>query len=99
MKNTPGLIESLNDIEKAIQEHDNQVIFEMGMDLDNRLMSNTDGGHLVPLHIKVKRKGVIAWFYRLLKNEKGWKSINPQEEIMRRVRDLKIRKTNRTNML
>lgn len=41
-----------------------------------------EGGYLIPQKIKRGKKGFIAWFWRLLKNERGFEYVNLQEEFI-----------------
>lgn len=35
-----------------------------------------EGGSLLPKRISVKKQGVVAWFFRLINDERGWKYVS-----------------------
>lgn len=44
-----------------------------------------DGGFLVPDKYYVKRKGILAWFYRLFNDPRGWEVRSYYEELLKAI--------------
>jgi hypothetical protein len=49
-----------------------------------------EGGYLIPQKIKRAKKGLIAWLWRLFKNERGFEYVNLQEEFIAKAHQIKI---------
>jgi len=53
--------------------------------MENDSIPEMSGGFLVPQNAKFRKAGIKAWFYRLIKDERGWEIRNLYDEILRRV--------------
>jgi hypothetical protein len=57
--------------------------------IENKTIPETSGGFLIPQNAKFRKAGIKAWFYRLIKDERGWETRNLHDEILRRVKEAK----------
>ena len=51
-----------------------------------------DGGYLVPKKIKVKKTGITAWIWRLLKAARGFEYVNFHEYLTEKINAASINK-------
>lgn len=49
-----------------------------------------EGGYLIPTTIRVKRKGNIAWFCRLLGKSSGWEDIDLVKAMTEEIKGRKV---------
>ena len=50
-----------------------------------------DGGFLIPQFAKFRAKGFMGWFYRLIKDERGWDVGNLYDELTSRVKKMRTK--------
>jgi hypothetical protein len=78
------------------QNNDNEKFKKAFNDyIDNRKMFDfkieSDGGYLIPEHFEVHREGFIAYILRYFNLSYGWRDVNLQKELLKKMDELKAR--------